>query len=118
MIYIAYGRWNEAEQACDSIGAKLWAINSFAEWLHLTSLFGNVAIDSKQNKDMNIDLIKMSSTVLLFIGLQLYSQVIIFKGLFTIVNQNAYCNLILYTSFRIHGSTKRHILMTTTGHCM
>ena len=81
MIYISKGSWNDAEQACDGIGAKLWAINSFAEWLHLTSLFGKVAIDSKQNRDMNIDLIKLSSTVILFIGQQLYSQVIIFKGL-------------------------------------
>ena len=81
MIYISRGSWNDVEQTCDGIGAKLWAINSFAEWLHLTSLFGNVAIDSKQNRDMNIDLIKMSSTVILFIGQQLYSQVIIFKGL-------------------------------------
>ena len=81
MIYIAKGSWNDAEQACDSIGVNLWAINSFAEWLHLSSSFGKVAINIKQNKDMNVDLIKMSTTVILFIGQQLYSQVIIFKGL-------------------------------------
>ena len=81
MIYIAKGSWNDAEQACDSIGVNLWAINSFAEWLHFTSLFGNVAIDSKQKRDMNIDLIKLSSTVILFIGQQLYSQEILFKGI-------------------------------------
>ena len=79
MIYIAKGSWNDAEEACDSIGAKLWAINSFAEWLHLSSSFGNVAIDTKQKRDMNVDLIKLSSTVILFIGQQLYSQVLIFK---------------------------------------
>ena len=118
MIYISKGSWNDAEQACDSIGAKLWAINSFAEWLHLSSSFGKVAIDTKQNRDMNVDLIKMSSTVILFIGQQLYSQVIILKRIFTIVNPNAYCNLILNICFRIHGSTKRHIYMTTTGHCI
>ena len=81
MIYISKGSWNDAEQACDGIGAKLWAINSFAEWLHLSSSFGNVAIDTKQKRDMNVDLIKLSSTVILFIGQQLYSQVLIFKKL-------------------------------------
>ena len=81
MIYIAKGSWNDAEQACDGIGAKLWAINSFAEWLHLSSSFGNVAIDTKQKRDMNVDLIKLSSTVILFIGQQLYSQVLVFKKL-------------------------------------
>ena len=78
MIYISKGSWSDAEQACDSIGANLWAMNSFAEWLHLSSSFGNVAIDSKQNRDMNVDLIKLSSTVILFIGQQLYSQVILY----------------------------------------
>ena len=82
MIYIAKGSWDDAEQACDGIGAKLWAINSFAEWLHLSSSFGNVAIDTKQKRDMNVDLIKLSSTVILFIGQQLYSQVLKFKKLF------------------------------------
>ena len=81
MIYIANGSWNDAEEACDSIGAKLWAMNSFAEWLHLSSSFGNVAIDTKDNRDMNVDLIKLSSTVILFIGQQLYSQVILSKEL-------------------------------------
>ena len=81
MIYIAKGSWNDAQQACGRIGANLWAINSFAEWLHLSSSFANVVIDTKQNKDMNVNLIKLSSTVILFIGQQLYSQVILFKKL-------------------------------------
>ena len=76
MIYHSNGSWKNAEKACNSIGSKLWAINSFSEWIHVSSSFGNVAIDSKQNKDMNVDLIKLSSTVLLFIGQQCYSQVI------------------------------------------
>ena len=81
MIYISKGSWNGAKQACDSIGAKLWAINSFAEWLHLSSSFAYVAIDAKQNRDVNVDLIKLSATVILFIGQKLYSQVIPLKEL-------------------------------------
>ena len=72
MIYISNGSWSNAAEACNGIGAKLWAINSFAEWLHLTSAFGNVAIDSTTILDKNIDLVKLSSTVLLFIGQQFH----------------------------------------------
>ena len=117
MIYISKGSWNDAEQACDSIGAKLWAINSFAEWLHLSSSFSYVAIDTEQNRDMNVDLIKLSSTVILFIGQKLYSQVILFIELLYYSKAKHLLQLIVNTYFRIHGSTKRHIFMTTTGHC-
>ena len=81
MINIARGSWTNAEQACDVIGAKLWAINSFAEWLHLSSSFANVAIGPNHTRDMNVDLIKLSSTVILFIGQQLYGQVLYYLTL-------------------------------------
>ena len=85
------------------------------EWLHLSSSFANVVIDTKQNRDMNVDLIKLSSvTVILFIGQQLYSQVMLFKELLIIEKPYADCNLIVNIYFRIHGSTKRHTFMTTT----
>ena len=76
MIHNSIGSWNDAEEACDGIGSKLWAINSYAEWWHLTSSFGIGSIDIEQHLDLNIDLIKLSSTVLLFIGRRFNSQVI------------------------------------------
>ena len=81
MIYNSNGSWSNAEEACTSIGSKLWAINSFAEWFHLSSSFGNVVLDAEHNMDMNVDFIKLSSTVLLFIGQQFYRQVVSFKEL-------------------------------------
>ena len=75
MLYNNNGSWSDAGQACDSVGAKLWAINSFAEWWHLSSSFGIATIDADKQLDLNVDLVKLSSTVLLFIGQKLSHQV-------------------------------------------
>ena len=81
MIYHSNGSWKNAEEACNNIGSKLWAINSFAEWIHLSSSFGKVVINLKQENDTNVKFTMLSSTVLLFIGQQGYSQVILIQEL-------------------------------------
>ena len=114
MIYNSNGSWKNAEEECNNIGSKLWAINSFAEWIHVSSSFANVAINLKQNKDRKVNLIRLSSTVLLFIGQQGDSQVRTFEEF--IDNTEIDSILILNLSFRTHGMTIRHIFMITTSH--
>ena len=114
MIYNSNGSWKNAEEECDHIGSKLWAINSFAEWIHVSSSFGNVAINSNQTKDMKVNLIRLSSTVLLFIGQQGDSQVRPFEEL--INNTEIDSILILNLYYRTHGMIIRHTFMITTGH--
>ena len=86
MIQNSIGSWNDAEEACDGIGSTLWAVNSYAEWWHLSSSFGIGSINKELHIELKVDSIKLSSTVLLFIG-QRFNSEVIFSRAYVMVTQ-------------------------------
>ena len=75
MGHLSQGTWMDAEKECIDMGMHLWSINSYSEWWNVYNSLATGAVDVATHQNVNIDLIKITSTVLLFIGLIIVNEV-------------------------------------------
>ena len=87
MDYLTNGTWSDAEKKCIDLGMHLWSINSYSEWWNVYNSLAIGAVDVTTHRDVNVGLIKITSSVLLFIGLQTVNEVCRYSGIFLKKNE-------------------------------
>ena len=67
--HLENGSWSDASQQCQQGLGTLWAINSYAEFWHVSQILGMGIYGNQMEELLNIESIQVLTSTLSFIGL-------------------------------------------------